>query len=61
MVVIEKDKIGGVCLNVGCIPSKALITISKLVKNARNASKMGVEAHVDVNNFEITGMEGECS
>jgi dihydrolipoamide dehydrogenase len=24
-VVIEKDKLGGVCLNIGCIPSKALI------------------------------------
>ncbi|MFI5420965.1 MAG: dihydrolipoyl dehydrogenase [Nitrososphaerales archaeon] len=53
VVVIEKDKIGGVCLNVGCIPSKALITVSKLVKNARNASKMGVEAHVDVNNAKL--------
>ncbi|MDA4129467.1 MAG: dihydrolipoyl dehydrogenase [Thaumarchaeota archaeon] len=48
VVVIEKDKIGGVCLNVGCIPSKALITVGKFVKNARNASKMGVNATVDV-------------
>ena len=24
-VVIEKDKVGGVCLNIGCIPSKALV------------------------------------
>ena len=49
VVLIEKDKIGGVCLNVGCIPSKALIAASKLVKNARNASKMGIEAQVNVN------------
>jgi dihydrolipoamide dehydrogenase len=49
VTLVEKDKIGGVCLNVGCIPSKALITASKLVKNARNASKMGIDAAVAVN------------
>ncbi len=32
----------------GCIPSKALITASKLVKNSRNASKMGIDATVSV-------------
>lgn len=48
VTLIEKDKIGGVCLNVGCIPSKALITASKLVKNAKNASKMGIDASVSV-------------
>lgn len=48
VALIEKDKIGGVCLNVGCIPSKALISASKFVKNARNASKMGIEANVSV-------------
>ncbi len=53
VVVIEKEKIGGVCLNVGCIPSKALITISKLVKNARNATKMGVSAQVEVDNAKL--------
>ena len=48
VALIEKDKIGGVCLNVGCIPSKALISASKFVKNARNASKMGIDANVTV-------------
>lgn len=48
VALIEKDRIGGVCLNVGCIPSKALIAASKLVKNARNSSKMGIEAQVNV-------------
>ncbi len=49
VTIVEKDKIGGVCLNVGCIPSKALITASKLAKNARNASKMGIDATVSIN------------
>ncbi|HYB04409.1 MAG TPA: dihydrolipoyl dehydrogenase [Nitrososphaerales archaeon] len=49
VTIVEKDKIGGVCLNVGCIPSKALITAGKLAKNARNASKMGIDASISVN------------
>ena len=48
VVLVEKHKLGGVCVNVGCIPSKALITASKLVKNARNASKMGIDSEVKV-------------
>ncbi len=48
VILVEKEKLGGVCLNVGCIPSKALITASKLVKNARSASRMGIEAEVKI-------------
>ena len=48
VVLIEKEKIGGVCLNVGCIPSKALISAGKLVKDAENAGKMGINAQVSV-------------
>lgn len=48
VVLIEKEKIGGVCLNVGCIPSKALISAGKLVKDAKNASKIGINAQVSV-------------
>jgi dihydrolipoamide dehydrogenase len=40
--VIEEDKIGGVCLNVGCIPSKSLIYASGLVEKIRHADTMGV-------------------
>ena len=42
--VIEEDKIGGVCLNVGCIPSKSLIYASGLVDKIRKADTMGVLA-----------------
>ena len=48
VALIEKDKVGGVCLNVGCIPSKALITAGKLAKNARNAGRMGINAQVTI-------------
>ena len=40
--VIEEDKIGGVCLNVGCIPSKSLIYASGLVEKIRHADTMGL-------------------
>ncbi len=45
--VIEKENLGGVCLNVGCIPSKALIAASKLVDKIRHADVMGIKAKLE--------------
>ncbi|MBK9645931.1 MAG: dihydrolipoyl dehydrogenase [Deltaproteobacteria bacterium] len=39
---IEKEYWGGVCLNVGCIPSKALITAGKRFQEIRHADTMGI-------------------
>jgi len=44
VVLIEKSELGGVCLNEGCIPTKALLYSAKLYDNAIGASKYGVEA-----------------
>jgi len=41
---IEREYWGGVCLNVGCIPSKALITAGKRVEEIRHADLMGITA-----------------
>lgn len=41
-VVIEADRIGGECLNYGCIPSKSLITVSKLLDKVKEAEKYGL-------------------
>jgi dihydrolipoyl dehydrogenase len=41
-VVIEADRLGGECVNYGCIPSKSLITVSKLVDKVKEAEKYGV-------------------
>lgn len=41
-VIIEKDKLGGECMNYGCIPSKSLLTVSKLVDRVREAEKFGL-------------------
>jgi dihydrolipoamide dehydrogenase len=43
VVMVERhEKLGGVCLNVGCIPSKALLHIAKLVAEAETAAEHGV-------------------
>jgi dihydrolipoamide dehydrogenase len=43
VTVVERGDIGGVCLNVGCIPSKALIYASSVYEHALHGSKMGIE------------------
>ena len=42
--IIEKEHMGGVCLNVGCIPSKALIAAGSLMKKIQHADVMGITA-----------------
>jgi dihydrolipoamide dehydrogenase len=49
-VVFEKNFLGGVCLNEGCIPTKTLLYSAKLFDNAREAEKYGVVTeHVSIN------------
>jgi dihydrolipoamide dehydrogenase len=43
-IIVEREAIGGVCLNVGCIPSKALITASKHYERTRHNETMGIVA-----------------
>ena len=43
-VIVEADRIGGECLNYGCIPSKSLITVSKLLDRVKEAEKFGISA-----------------
>lgn len=42
VALIEKGKMGGDCLNYGCVPSKALIAAGKRVANVRGAAAFGV-------------------
>lgn len=42
VTLIEKNQMGGDCLNTGCVPSKALLHVAELAHNARNAEKVGV-------------------
>lgn len=44
VTVVEKEHVGGVCLNVGCIPSKALISVGHRLEHAKNSADMGIVA-----------------
>lgn len=47
--VVEREKLGGVCLNIGCIPSKAMIGAAHMLhKMQHDASEMGLEFSGDV-------------
>ncbi len=46
-VLVERDSVGGVCLNRGCIPSKALLHAADVAAAARNGN-IGVEATPDI-------------
>jgi dihydrolipoamide dehydrogenase len=43
VTVVEKEALGGTCLNVGCIPSKALISAATLKEKIGKAAVMGIE------------------
>lgn len=48
VALIERDRMGGDCLNTGCVPSKALIRSARLVAEARDAERYGLDgAKVD--------------
>jgi pyruvate/2-oxoglutarate dehydrogenase complex dihydrolipoamide dehydrogenase (E3) component/uncharacterized membrane protein YdjX (TVP38/TMEM64 family) len=42
VTLIEKDRMGGDCLNTGCVPSKALLRSAKLVSQIRRAERYGI-------------------
>jgi dihydrolipoamide dehydrogenase len=46
--LVDKEALGGVCLNWGCIPSKALIAAANLVEDVRGAGDRGITAEPKV-------------
>ena len=44
VAIIEREFIGGVCLNVGCIPSKALIAAGHHLQESKDSTVFGVSA-----------------
>jgi dihydrolipoamide dehydrogenase len=43
VVLVERyESLGGVCLNVGCIPSKALLHTAEIINEAKEAKHLGV-------------------
>jgi len=62
VAVVEKRKAhGGTCLNVGCIPSKALLHASELYEEANHGfSAMGIEANAKLDLSKMMGFKDEA-
>ncbi len=55
VTLVEKDELGGICLNVGCIPSKALIYASYLYEKIKRAEAFGIsvkDVQVDIGRLQ---------
>lgn len=44
VVLFEKDKVGGICLNRGCIPTKAILHSAELYEEMKSATELGITA-----------------
>ncbi|HOP50234.1 MAG TPA: dihydrolipoyl dehydrogenase [Ignavibacteriales bacterium] len=51
VALVEKDNLGGVCLNWGCIPTKALLKSVEVLDTVKNASKFGI--NIDGYSFDF--------
>ncbi len=51
VAVIEKKQLGGTCLNLGCIPTKALIQSAKVYSLSKKAKRFGIEISAPLLNF----------
>ncbi len=45
VALVERDRMGGDCLNFGCVPSKALLAAAKAAQAMRDADRLGLERH----------------
>lgn len=48
VALIERDRLGGDCLNHGCVPSKAMLRSARLYAEMRSAANFGVEPPADI-------------
>jgi dihydrolipoamide dehydrogenase len=52
--VVEKDALGGTCLNRGCIPAKAFLETAAVYRHVAHAADFGIEASAPKVNFAVT-------
>lgn len=55
VVLIERDRMGGECLNSGCVPSKALLASAKAAHAVRDAGRFGIDAIPDIHFERVQG------
>ena len=56
VALIEKDVIGGICLNHGCIPTKAILKSTKTYDLFKNAKSYGINVEKDAFSFDLTSI-----
>src|SRR5690606_9995690 len=57
---VEKEYVGGVCLNVGCIPTKALLHVAAEVRNGKRAEALGVKfAEPEIDLGKVAGFKDQ--
>lgn len=52
VLIVEKDKLGGTCLNRGCIPTKCLVATAEAAHTINESASLGIEASGFKINFE---------
>lgn len=52
VAIVEKEKIGGSCLNVGCIPSKTLLNFGKMLEDMKKVKQWGIKTDNIIIDFE---------
>ena len=61
VTLVESSRLGGTCLNVGCIPTKALVKSSELCKDLRSAGNFGmiIDGNIEVDMAAIIDRKDE--
>lgn len=52
VIIIEKDLLGGTCLNRGCIPTKCLCAAAEMVDSIKHSAQFGVAVTIDDKSYE---------
>ena len=52
VAIVEKESLGGICLNWGCIPTKALLKSAQVFEYAKHAADYGINVADPTTNFE---------
>ena len=55
VLLIDKEELGGDCLHYGCVPSKSLLHVARIVRQAQEAASIGLKsAHLDVDMAKVS-------
>ena len=57
--VVEKDKVGGRCLNYACIPAKAVLRVADVLSEVRDAAEFGIKVGAPEVDFAAVGARRE--